>query len=130
MSSRRGKWSGNRGLDGETAPCSLLTIFDLSSHLDRPFDAPGYWTQIRMHLQNPFDGIVDVSRDSEFVLGMNPAQHQYFPLFLDFPRHLGDEIVRTHIYLARCQRAGKGAGESAAGGRNHIIDRGCVGLHL
>ncbi len=68
---------------------------NLGRHLDRPFDTPGYRTQIGVHAQNPLHRLAGIVWNLEFVLGVNTAQHQYFPLCLDFPRHLGDEIVWT-----------------------------------
>ncbi len=76
-----------------TAHCSLK--LDLRRHLDRPFDTPGYRTQIGVHVQNPLHRLADIVRNLELVLGVNTAQHQYLSLRLDFPRHLGDEIVWT-----------------------------------
>ena len=76
-----------------------------------------------MHLQNSFDGIVDVVRDHEFVLGVYASQHEYVVVLLHLAGYLGDEVLCTDVYLARCQRTGKCAGESAARRRDHVVDR-------
>ena len=76
-----------------------------------------------MHLQNSFDGIVDVVRDHEFVLGVYASQHEYVVVLLDLAGYLGDEVLCTDVYLARCQRTGKCAGESATRRRDDVVDR-------
>ena len=95
-----------------------------------PFDTPGNRTGIGVHAQYLLHSGAGLVRHAEVVFDVDAAQDQHFDVLLHFPCNVRNQIIGSHDYLARCQRAGKGAGESAAGSRNHIIDRGCVGLHL
>jgi len=53
---------------------------------------------------------------------VDPAQDEHTAVLLDFTHHFRDEILRAELYLARCQRAGKCARQSATSRRNHIVD--------
>jgi hypothetical protein len=44
----------------------------------------------------------------------HPFQHQNAVFLFHFSHDLCFQVVGTQLYLARCQRAGKGARESAA----------------
>ncbi len=68
------------------------------------------------------------------VLGSEQIPHVHSPqdedvsLLLHLPTNLAGQVGGSDFDLARCQRAGKGARESACGRRNHVV-YGCgVGL--
>ncbi len=61
-------------------------------------------------------------RHRQFVIHVDPAQDEHTAVLLDVTHHLRDEILRAEPYLARCQRAGKCARQSATRRRNHIVD--------
>jgi len=53
---------------------------------------------------------------------MDPPNDEHAAVLLDITNHLRDEILGPDLYLARCQRAGKCARESAARRRNDVVD--------
>jgi hypothetical protein len=58
----------------------------------------------------------------------DPLDHKYFALDLDLSDGLGVEVLERH--LTRCQRARKGAEQSAARGGDHVVERGVVGFYV
>ena len=56
--------------------------------------------------------------------------HKNLVLELDLARYLGGQPAAGCIYLARLQRAPEGSGQSAAGRRDHIVERRRVGREV
>ena len=75
-------------------------------------------------------GFAFVLRHLQHVLHVDAPQHQHCPVFFDLPDNLDRQVVGPNRDLARSQRAGKCARESASGRRNDIIDRRRVRLRL
>ena len=65
---------------------------------------------------------------SELQPHMNPPDHQDVVLQLDFTDGFRDETIVRCRNLARLQRASKGAGESAGGGGDNVVQGGRVFL--
>ena len=64
-----------------------------------------------------------VGRNPQPEVHGNPLDDEYTLLFFDFTTHFRNEVIGFHLDPARYQRASKCAGQSAAGSRNHIVDR-------
>ena len=62
-----------------------------------------------MHTIHSLDSISYISRDFQVVVDVDAADNQHPALFLHFSGYVPDKIARFQYYLARCQRAGKGA---------------------
>lgn len=80
-----------------------------------------------MDAVHPLDGR-PVPLGLQIVPHVNALDHQHPLLLADLPAHVGHEVVRRDDDSARCQRAGKGARQSATGGGHHVIQRRGVGL--
>ncbi len=63
------------------------------------------------------------------VLHVDPSKYEYRSVLFDFSSDLAHQVVGAHGNLARSQRAGKSARESATGGRNDVIDRRRMRFH-
>ena len=74
-----------------------------------------------MHFVNSLDNLALVLAGAQSVVGVNAANHQNFPVQLDFTDHLGAESAVAGINATRFQRAPEGAGQSTAGRRHHIV---------
>ncbi len=83
-----------------------------------------------MHFVHALGGFTFVLRHLQRVFHMYPSYHQHCPIFFDFPGNFARQIVGAHGDLARSQRAGKSARESASGRRNDIVDCRRVRLRL
>ncbi len=84
-----------------------------------------------MRLARPHGRLALIGGDPSKVVGHPDAfDHQHLSLGLHVTHDLGREVVVVHRDLARSQRAGKSAGESATGSRHHVVDGGGVGLDL
>ncbi len=59
---------------------------------------------------------------------MHASQDEDAAVLFNFAPNLTGQIRRLNDDLARCQRAGKGARESPAGGRDDVIEGGRVRL--
>jgi len=53
---------------------------------------------------------------------MDSPNDEHAAVLLDIANHLCDEILGPELYLARCQRAGKCARESATRRRDDVVD--------
>jgi hypothetical protein len=58
----------------------------------------------------------------------DPLDHEHFALDLDLSDRLCVEVLER--YLTRCQRARKGAEQSATRSSDHVIERGVVGFYV
>lgn len=58
---------------------------------------------------------------------LDPLEHQNLVLGLYFPHRVGVEAVFLEDDLTRCQRARKGAEQSAAGCGHQVIEGGVIG---
>ena len=62
-----------------------------------------------MHTVHSLDGISYLSRNFQIVVEADAADNQHPAVFLYFSCYVPNKIGRFQYYLARCQRAGKGA---------------------
>ena len=53
---------------------------------------------------------------------MDPPEDEHAALLFDLTHHVRDQIFGSDFDLARTQRAGKSARQSAARGRNDVVD--------
>jgi hypothetical protein len=67
--------------------------------------------------------------DLEVVPDVDPAQHQHTAVLLHLAGDFPDQIVIAKLDLARCQRAGKSARESATSRGDDVVDRRRVRFH-
>jgi hypothetical protein len=58
----------------------------------------------------------------------DPLDHEHFALDFDLSDRLGVEVLERH--LTRCQRARKGAEQSATRCGDHVVERGVVGFYV
>jgi hypothetical protein len=75
-------------------------------------------------------GLALTGLEFQVVADPDPLDHQDAVLDLHLAPGLGVEPPLAGRDLARLQRAPEGAGESAGGGRDHVVERGRVGLVL
>ena len=66
----------------------------------------------------------------EAVVDHDPLDHQHVVIGLDLAHSLDFERVSIDVDMTRFQRAGKRAGQSAAGGGHHVVERGRVRREL
>jgi len=83
-----------------------------------------------VHFKNPGHRIADLIRlrHPQFVIHVDPTEDEHTLVLLDVTDHLRNEILGAEFYLARSQRAGKRARESATCRRDDVVD-GC-GMRL
>jgi hypothetical protein len=74
--------------------------------------------------------LATVCGNRETVVDHDPLDHQHVVIGLDLADSLDLEHVAVDFNLTRFQRAGKGAGQSAAGGGDHVVERGRVRREL
>ncbi len=77
-----------------------------------------------MHGVGSLDGVPQSRIHIEMVVHADAPEDQHPILFLDFTDDLSPQVVPFEFDLARCQRAGKGARESAASRRHEVVERG------
>ena len=70
---------------------------------------------------DPLDGFPQICRSLEGIGDMNVPDNQNLVLDDDITTHFGRKIPPGDRDLARFQRTGKSADQSAAGRSNHII---------
>ena len=61
---------------------------------------------------------------------LDPLDYQHLLLGLYLPHRLGVEAIFIEGHLTRCQRARKGAQQSAAGCGHQVIEGGVMGFNL
>jgi hypothetical protein len=71
--------------------------------------------------QHAFHRLARLAGNLQLIPDMDAPDHQNAFLFLDLTGNVANEVFRLDRDPARCQRASKGAGESAAGRRHHIV---------
>lgn len=81
-----------------------------------------------MHFQHPGHRIARLFRHAQFVFHVHPPQDEHIAVLLNITNHFCDEILGPNGYLARTQRAGKCAYESATCRSNHVVDGRCMRL--
>ena len=100
--------------------------FELGAHLDTALEAAGDRTEARVEPVHALDLLAPVLRNGEPVVNGDAPDHEHRVL----EHHLADRLdlvaLRIDIDVTRLQRAGEGAGQSAAGGRHHVVERGRV----
>ena len=85
-----------------------------------------------MHFNHPGHRIAHLIRvrHVQFVFHVDPPNDEDTALLLNLTNHLCDEILGLDVYLARTQRAGKSARESATRRRNDVVDGRGMRLEL
>jgi hypothetical protein len=83
-------------------------------------------TEARVELVHALDLLAPVRRNGEPVVNGDAPDHEHLVL----EHHLADRLdfvaLRIDIDVTRFQRAGEGAGQSAARGRHHVVHGGRV----
>jgi hypothetical protein len=74
--------------------------------------------------------LAPVGGHREAVVDGDPPDHQHVVIGLDLADSLDLEPVAVDFDLTRFQRAGKRAGQSAAGSGHHVVERGRVRREL
>ncbi len=74
----------------------------------------------------PLDDVSRCAASPEEIAHVDPPQYQHLAVLFHLAADFTRQVCRCDFDLARCQRARKGAGESSAGGGDHIVDRGGV----
>jgi hypothetical protein len=69
------------------------------------------------------DVVSTLSGDPEPVADRDSLDHQYAVLCLDLADRLDVVLIGINFDLTRLQRAGKGAGQSASGGSDNVVQR-------
>ncbi len=108
---------------------SLLTpIIDLRGDGDAAADGACNGTGPRVGCVRAFHRVANVLGNGQVVGNMDTADDEHAVLGFDFTGDPANEVVTFDRDPARCQRACKGAGESAARRRHDIIERRGVRL--
>ena len=99
---------------------------ELGAHLDAALEASGDRAEPCVESVHALNLIAAVVRNGEPIVNGDALDDEH--LFLE--HHVADCLdliaLRIDIDVARFQRAGEGAGQSAASGRHHVIQRRCV----
>lgn len=69
------------------------------------------------------DVLAAILRHGEAVAHRDAADHEHLVVELDLTDRLDLVALRIDLDVTRFQRAGEGAGESAAGGGHHVVER-------
>ena len=85
-----------------------------------------------MHFQHAGHGIAYRLgvRHAQLVVHVDPPEDEYAPVLLDLTNHFCDEVCGLNLDLARSQRAGKCARQSATRRRDDVVDGRGMGLDL
>ncbi len=112
-----------RALDGGPSGVEQLEL-EFCRALDGGPDRAVDRTARHVMLERPLDlGAVDVGLDAQAISDMDPLDHKHAVFDLDLARCLTDEPAVACVDLTRLQRASEGAGESAAGGGDDVVER-------
>lgn len=99
---------------------------ELGAHLDGALEASGDRAEPGVEAVHALNLIAAVVRNGEPIVNGDALDDEH--LFLE--HHLADRLdlvaLRIDIDVARFQRAGEGAGQSAASGRHDVVQRCCV----
>jgi hypothetical protein len=98
--------------------------------VDGSLQAPRDRAEAGVEAVDALDFVSTLSGDAEPVANRDPLDHQYAVLCLDFAERLDVVLIGINIDLTRLQRAGKGAGQSACGGSDNVVQRRRVGRVL
>ena len=102
-----------------------------SGNLDAVPDAAGHRTVVGVEAVDALGSFALFGRQLQVIGDVNPPDHQHIIFFFHFSFYRSGQIAFPGRNFARFQRATKGAGQSAAGGSNHVVDGGGMGfMHL
>jgi hypothetical protein len=95
-------------------------------HLDAALEAASDRAEAGVEPVDPLDLLAPVLRHRQPVVDADAPDHEHLLL----EHHLADRLdlvaLPIDIDVTRFQRAGEGAGQSAAGGGHHVVKRGRV----
>jgi hypothetical protein len=100
----------------------------LRADLDAALDGSSDRTEISVHLVHPLGGLAVGRVQLQVVVHVDAFDDQHAAVRLDLAAGFGNQFSIACRDLARLQRTTKGAGQSAGGGRHHIIQRGGMGF--
>ena len=103
------------------APC--LDQLKLGAHVDRALEAARDGAEAGMEAMHALGIRPAILRHPEAVANCDAADHQHLVVELDLTDRLDVVALRIDFDLTRLQRAGEGAGQSATGRGDHVIER-------
>ena len=111
---------------------NLLDCFQLqrSGDVDAVANGPIDWTELGVEIVHAFCGFPVRLRGAQVIGDMNALHHQHVVFLFDLADDISTEIAIACLYLTRLQRAAKGAGESATGRGDEIVEGRGMGLVL
>jgi hypothetical protein len=92
------------------------------------FDGSRHRAEIDMHIMHPFGRIDMVFFDFEEIVDMDVPDQEHFSIFADLTGGFRAKPSLACGYIARLQRAAKGARQSAGGCGHHVVERRGGGL--
>ncbi len=96
---------------------------EFSADLDRALEATGDRAEAGVEGMHPLGLLPALFGDREPVAHVDALDDQHAVLGLDLADGLNVVAVRIDFDLTRLQRAGEGAGQSAPGRRDHVVER-------
>ena len=108
------------------SPAARSDQLELGADVDRTLEAARDRTETGVEGVHPLGLRSPLGRDREPVTHVDALDDQYAVLGLDLADGLYVVALRIDFDLTRLQRAGEGAGQSAAGGGHHVVERGRV----
>jgi hypothetical protein len=95
---------------------------ELCTHFDPSLEAAGHGAKAGVEAVDPFDFLTAIRRNCESVVHRDSLDHEHVVLGLDFADGLDLELFALDFDLTRLQRAGKGAGQSAACRSDDVVE--------
>jgi hypothetical protein len=100
-----------------------LDQLELRAHVDRALEAARDGTEAGVEAMHALGIRSAILRHREPVANGDAADHQHLVVELDLTDRLHLVALRIDFDLTRLQRAGEGAGQSAAGRGDHVVER-------
>jgi hypothetical protein len=98
---------------------------ELGTHVDAALEAFGHRAEAPVEVVNAVDLVAPVVGDAAQPVGHDDAlDDQGLVLEDDLADRLDVEVILANVDVTRLQRAGKGARQSPARGRDHVVQRG------
>ena len=95
----------------------------MRADVDRAGQAAGHRTETSVKAVNPLDVRAALVGDTEPIVDPDPLDHEDVILGLDLADGFDLILLRIDFDLARLQRAGESAGQSAARGGHDVVER-------
>lgn len=84
-------------------------------------DRPVYGAAVLMNLMHPLDGLLRRVGRHELVYDVDPLDDEHAAFKLDLAESIRGELL--DFCIARCQRAGKGAGQSTCCCGDNVVEQ-------